>query len=225
MRPRGFWIVALPLLFLAASARPSWAWRGGWGWSGPRVGIDLWPGPYWWGNSYPSYDPYYYPPPPYAYPPYAAQRPASSSDAQAPVYAQNALKQSMRDQIEHDYQDGDISKSERDARLRELDQRAEQAVAPASSEPPAPLVSRRDLSAVTDLHLELITLLDQKLKDGGITPVQQAVEAKYLDQMDQEAHDAAAANGGTLPADQEADFVRRLHKAYYAINHNLVFHE
>jgi hypothetical protein len=132
-----------------------------------------------------------------------------------------------RAQVEYDYEDGDISQVERDARLREIDERATQPPA-AKAIPPTPSaqpVGRRDLTTVTDLHLELSTLLDQKLKEGNITQAQRDSEAKYLDQIDQEAHAAASANGGALTADQESDFVQRLHKAYYTINHNLISHE
>jgi len=132
-----------------------------------------------------------------------------------------------RAQVETDYEDGDISQTERDARLREIDEEEKNPPA-AKSVPPSPSAQpagRRDLSTVTDLHLELRTLLDQKLKEGNITQVQHTAEAKYLDQIDQEAHAAASANGGALTADQEKAFVQQLHKAYYAINHNLITNE
>ena len=281
MRPRGLWIVTLPVLLLLGSVRPSWAWRGGWGWRGwwwgaPAVGLSVAAGPYYWWNDpyYPYYGPYYGPYyPPYGeYPEYpAAPRAANppQADAQSQDNSRYDLKtihaqiDRMRAQVDYDYADGDISEEQRDTRIHALNQIWKQAkdeadanggyltaeqeetlsdllsgrsprtyskLAPASrsvspSPSAEPAARRADLTTVTDLHLELTTLLDQKLKEGNITQAQHDSEAKYLDQIDQEAHTAASANGGALTADQEASFVQQLHKAYYAINHNLILHE
>jgi TRAP-type uncharacterized transport system substrate-binding protein len=158
-------------------------------------------------------------------PPQASAQPQDNTSYDLKTIRAQADRE--RAQVENDYEDGDISKAERDARLREIDERATQApvAKPIPRTPSAMPAGRRDLSTVTDLHLELRTLLDQKLKEGNITQAQYTAEAKYLDQIDQEAHTAASANGGTLSADQEAAFVQQLHKAYYAINHDLILHD
>jgi hypothetical protein len=82
--------------------------------------------------------------------------------------------------------------------------------------------ARRDLTAVTDLALELRALLDQKLKDGDITKKQHDQEIEYLARIEKQARADADDAGGRLTAAQENDFVQQLHRAYYAINHNLI---
>ena len=73
-----------------------------------------------------------------------------------------------------------------------------------------------DPQAISDLLLELRTLLDVKVKDGDITKPQHDAEAAYLDRLAQETHSAA------LTEDDESGLVQKLHQAYYAISHNLV---
>jgi len=192
---------------------PSWGWgRGGFGWRGGGPRVDIGVGP-WWPYWYPDY---YYPdyayyPAPYA-PPYAY---ASSPIAAPPAPSSGLSKEELRFR----YEDGDISKEEYEAGLRQLAE-------PKSQPDPQPRSEAapqgESLMAVNDLQMELRALLDQKLKEGSITGVQHDAEARYLTQLDRQAHSEAEANGGRLTSYDEADMVRKLHQAYYVINHNLV---
>jgi hypothetical protein len=87
-----------------------------------------------------------------------------------------------------------------------------------SGAPSAPTGSytRHDSQAISDLLLELHTLLDVKVKAGDITKPQHDAESAYLDRIEQQAH------SGSLSEDEEGDLVHKLHQAYYSINHNLV---
>ena len=76
-------------------------------------------------------------------------------------------------------------------------------------------------TTVSDLLLELNALLDQKLKDGAITNAQHDAEAEYLHRIDSQAQ-AAMRSNGTLSPEEEEQCVEQLHRAYYAINHDLV---
>ena|ERR1035437_8779497 len=75
---------------------------------------------------------------------------------------------------------------------------------------------RHDPQAMSDLLLELRTLLDVKVKDGDITKPQHDAEAAYLDRLAQESHSAS------LTEDDESGLVQKLHQAYYAISRNFV---
>jgi hypothetical protein len=138
-RASGTFLVTLVMLLIAAS--PSWSWvRGSFGWRGPRfrvsIGAPLWP--YW--SSYYDYDPYfgpyypYYPPPDYYGSPYADPTPALQQDDSNSSYAQRSGSQEsstdlktvknrlyqMRKHLDYKFDDGDITKAQRDAGLRYL---------------------------------------------------------------------------------------------------------
>jgi len=242
MKKIGFLSILFSILVMGF-AQPSWAWRGGYygggwhgGWGGPRVGVYL-GGPY-----DPYYDPYYYPGPyayPAAYPAYPVDPnaglvpdnppPAANSNGNDQPSAAQISRQ--RAQLDYDYADGDITKAQYDASIAQLQRAAQQppqqAVRPAASEPAEktePSSSVQGFARVSDLHLELTTLLDQKLKDGDITRAQHDSEINYLNQIKSQAHDDASANNGRLTGEQENTYVQQLHQAYYAINHNLITH-
>ena len=235
MRPTTTLKMVLAVLFLVSCAVPSWAWRGGFGWrggwrggwGGPRVGVYLGPGPWWGGPDY--YDPYY--PYPSYYPgtdPYAPSYAQTAPSASVPQSSSSEQIAKQRAQIEYAYEDGDISKAERDTQLKALAEspQSREPAAAASFPSPAPSYSagnsHRDLTAVNDLHLELSILLDQKLKENAITKTQHDAEMAYLDKLSAQARSEAAANGGSLSADQEDALVQQLHHAYYLINHNFI---
>jgi len=204
----------LLLAFCLLCVSPSWGWvRGGFGFrGGPGVVIG---GP-WWPYWYPDYNyPYYgygYYPVPYAAP-YAYESSAAAPSSQAMMPSKEELR--------FQYEDGDISKEEYEAGLRRLTETKAQPRAEAM--PRAEAAPRGEsLMAVNDLQTELHALLDQKLKEGSITGAQHDAEAGYLAQLDRQAHSEAEANGGRLAPPDEAELVRKLHGAYYAINHNLV---
>jgi len=134
-RNRLFWSLALPIFLLISSVPPSWGWRGG-GWGGPRVGVYIGPGPGWSDPYY--YDPYYGDYPyyyPNAYYPYnAGYAPASAQASQAPEDTQgpspdnsrhelrflNSQIARARDQVDYEYDDGDISRAEHNAEIHRL---------------------------------------------------------------------------------------------------------
>ena len=282
MRRRG--ILGMAMLFFFSSVSPSWAWGGG-GW-GLLAGLGLiaavngpW-GPYGYpAYAYGPYNAYCYPGyyyPPYAYPraypqpPVPYRSPAQSTLSTAPDNARYDLKlikerlTRMHEQLVFKYEDGDISKAERNVGFHYLDQiahlarseydtngkyltaRQEQdllrqiqtaanhdsgvpypevtAVAASSPEMSTPasvqIPSERgvphDSQAMSDLILELRTLLDVKVRNGDITKPQHDAEAAYLDRLAQETHSAA------LTEDDESRLVQKLHQAYYAISRNLV---
>jgi hypothetical protein len=138
-RASGALLVTLVVLLSAAS--PSWSWvRRSFGWRGPRfrvsIGAPLWP--YW--SSYYDYDPYYgpyypyYPPLDYYGSPYADPTPALQQDDSNSSYARRSGSQEssidlktvknrlyqMRKHLDYKYDDGDITKAQRDAGLRYL---------------------------------------------------------------------------------------------------------
>jgi hypothetical protein len=247
MRKHSFLGVALTILTVGF-AQPSWAWRGGggWGggwhggggwrgggWGGPGVGLYV-GGPYW--GDYPYYnDPYYYPPAAYPYP---AAYPADPNQGMVPDNVQQADNSAavndnsntrQRAQLDYDYADGDISKAQYDAAIAQLKRGVQQSRNDnTASAPPirnsAPRSSAKGLANITDLHLELTTLLDQKLKDGDITRAQHDSEATYLNQLESEARNEANATGGRLTTEGENSFTQQFHQAYYSINHNLITH-
>jgi len=133
-------ISGLAMLIFLSSVSPSWAWiRGGWGLLGGLGLLAAVSGP--WGPcyGYPSYgyDPYssyYYPG--YDYPPYAyAYRPASGlsvnaappADLSTTDNSRHDLKlvkerlTQMHEQLAFKYEDGDISKADRNAGFRYFD--------------------------------------------------------------------------------------------------------
>jgi hypothetical protein len=127
-------IVVLAFIFILSAVPASWGWvrvRGGWGWGwrGPRVGLYLGPGPYWYDPYY--YDPYYYPyypPPPYSYP-YVAAPPAQQyapQPKQSPDISHHNLKAvkaeltQLRNETENALMDGDITKTQHDEELKRL---------------------------------------------------------------------------------------------------------
>jgi uncharacterized protein YjiS (DUF1127 family) len=229
------------------------------------------PGP-WWYPYYPYdyyYGPYYDPYYPYYAAPYPVYYPATPSAEGSAVppsvrYDVKALDDQIakrRAYLDYQLDDGDITRTQRDAEVRRLSQISQEAHADADANagqltrdqfnrwmqeiwgatpaknPPSASVepwtappsgaareqpARRDLTAVNDLLLELRALLDQKLKDGTITPAQHDAERQYLDKLQEQAKAQAASNGGTLTADQEEALVRQLHKAYYSISHNFI---
>jgi hypothetical protein len=184
---------------------PSWGWvRGRFGFrGGPRVVVGVGP---WWPYGYPDYSyPYYG----YYYAPYA---PAYAYETYETAAAARPL---TKEELRFKYDDGDITKEEYEAGLRQL--------AETKAQPRAEDKSRGEpLTAVNDLQMELRVLLDQKLKEGSITRAQHDAEVQYLGQIDRQAHSEAQANGGRLAPYDESALVRKLHQAYYAINHNLV---
>lgn len=97
-------------------------------------------------------------------------------------------------------------------------------VSPATQPESAYTPPIRNSTTVSDLLLELRTLLDQKLKDGAITKAQDAAEASYLKSIDDQVQTASRTNGGALSPEDEQQFIDQLHQAYYAINHDLIVH-
>ena len=110
----------------------SWGWRGGWG---PRVGVYLGPGP--WGYDPYYYDPYYggypyyYPNAYYPYnsgyaPPTAASQAPEETQPSSPDNSRHDLKflnrqiARARDQVDYEYEDGDISRAEHNAEIHRL---------------------------------------------------------------------------------------------------------
>jgi hypothetical protein len=145
MMRKGLTLGMALLLFLTAS-QPSWAWIRGRGWGLFGLGLftgaavaSTW-GPYGYYSDY-GYGPYYpYGYPYYDYPPYAYPRvPAASTYATPGVYSTGSdnsprpLKTvkdhltRMHDLLAFKYEDGDISKEERDGGFRYLDQIANMA--------------------------------------------------------------------------------------------------
>ena len=212
--------VGLCTLMPMTLVTPSWARGGfGWGWWLPAaVAVSVAANP-WWYSRYP-YDPYYYGPSyPYPYyPPPPAPPQAAATSPDNPRLTEQQIAQT-RERVEYDYADGDISKSERDARMATLDRLAAKA---SELAPVSPGNSRRDLTAVNDLQMELNTLLEQKLKDAQITQAQRDGEARFLDRLKVQAQTQAGANGDFLTTEQEESLVRQLHHAYYVINHNFI---
>ena len=226
-------IAVLTLIALLAST-PSHA--------GVHVGVAL--GfdpyyPYYYDEGYYYGSPYYgYPGYPYSYAPYVPVH---------PVYQTTAL---TREQVEFQYEDGDISKSERDALLKQIDESkketpqptaarsnpnsAEDAAAAApvlprmtplpGTRPAADEVPAHDLKAVKDKLAQVRALLDQKLSEGNITKAQKESEAKYLDQLEKVAQAQAAANNGTISTRQESTLLQELHHVEGTIQNNLVTH-
>ena len=155
MRYHGTTLI-LALFLAAACAIPSSARfraRFGFGWGGPRTHVVIggpwwpyWDDPYYYDYPYayaPYYDPYYYyrpPPPYYAAPPASPPAVAYSSDNPPGASAPAATIESVRTEIAHRrayanyrYDDGDISRDERDAELRRLDDIQKRADARAQS--------------------------------------------------------------------------------------------
>ena len=137
--------------------------------------------------------------------------------------------------MDYDYADGDITKAQYNAGIAQLQRAAQQpaqqnaayygfrrSIRRARGKTGCRAASFRDSRAISDLHLELTTLLDQKLKDRDITRAQHDSEMAYLNQIKSQARDDASANNGRLTGEQESTYVRQLHQAYYAINHNLI---
>jgi len=139
-RQRLFWSLAIPVFLLIGSVPPSWGWRGG-GWGGPRVGVYVGPGPWWYGPNYydPYYGdtPYYYPTAYYPYYPYnpgyvpapapAAEAPqeetrASPDNSRHDLIFLNSQIARARDQVDYEYDDGDISRAEHSAEIHRLSQ-------------------------------------------------------------------------------------------------------
>lgn len=147
------------LLLLGTVSVPSWAWVRV-GFRGPRFGVVVAPGfgayypydPYYYGPyAYPGYYypypvypyPYYpqypygaYPPPPYGASP---QQPAQPPQAPPPDTSRHDLtyfKQQLarvRERLDFDLSDGDITRDQRDADRRQLDQVEQEAKADAAS--------------------------------------------------------------------------------------------
>jgi len=82
--------------------------------------------------------------------------------------------------------------------------------------------SPHDLTVVNDYHLELRTLLDEKLKDGAITRAQHDAAANGVDQLDRQAHAEAAAHGGTLTGDEQSALIQQYQRDYYLFNHDFI---
>src|SRR5580704_17144340 len=91
-------VVVLPALLLLTSAIPSWAGiRIGFG--GPRIGVYVGPGPWWGSGDYYDYAP-----------DYSYQQPQSAPDnSPQDLKFLNRQIAGARDQINFEYQDGDIS--------------------------------------------------------------------------------------------------------------------
>jgi hypothetical protein len=133
-------ILSMVLLLFLSSSQPSWAWRGGWGLFGlgvvtGAVAAGAW-GPY--GcypyNGYGPYNPYcypYYDYPPYAYPPAAGApraapvprdpSPATDNSPRSLKRVKDQLSR-MHELLDFKYEDGDISKADRNAGFRYLDE-------------------------------------------------------------------------------------------------------
>ena len=140
MRNRFSAAAAVLILVLAGSVQPSWGWRG-WGWGlgfwGPAVAVaataPIWD-PYYYG---PYYSPYDYPPGPYAaapvgvYPAYRDRAPAPAEETSAPDNGKRPLDSvksrliQMREEINYKYDDGDMSRNEKEAAIHYLAQIAD----------------------------------------------------------------------------------------------------
>jgi len=124
------WVFFLSLLLLAGTISPASAWFRV-GFRGPRVGVYLGPGPYWWGYPYdpyyePYYDPYYdysYGAPPVYAPVESEYPPSQESDQDNTRHSLEYLNDHIaraRDFVDYEYSDGDISKAEHNAEIHRL---------------------------------------------------------------------------------------------------------
>jgi len=133
------WKTALVILLLVSAVSPSWGWWRRGLRRGPRVGVYLGPGPWWYDPYYDPYYPYYYPYSPYypAYPP--SVRPSSGETQSSPDNSRHDL-QSVNDQIarareeiQYEFDDGDITRADRDAETHRLSEIAKEARAQAKA--------------------------------------------------------------------------------------------
>jgi len=264
------WGFVLPALLLVSSVRPAGAWvRVGFG--GPRVGVYLGPGP-WWGYggyydvpddpySYPyAYSPYYYPygdapygrPYTYALPgvaPTPQQTQTSADDSRHDLKFVDAQIKRARDRADYDYEDGDITRAERDKEFNRLvgikkEARAEAKVnggyitgdqeseliqllrtggtASGSYASSAPENSGQSLKKVNEEIGRVRALLEAKLKTGDITRAQYEGMRDYLTRTEKQVHSDAAANDGTLTPDQENTVLQQLQRASDSLAKNLI---
>jgi hypothetical protein len=262
-RSIGLWAVMSLAPLLVSFVSPSWAWWRG-GYRGPGIGVYLSPGP-WWGYGY--YDPYYgYPGNPYypyAYSPYdvpytyalpgvtpaSRETQGSADDSRHDLKFLDTQIARARDRVEYEYEDGDITRAERDAELDRLvgikkEARAEAKVnggtltgdqerellqllrsggtVSGSSAPRAPENSDRGLKKVNDEVSRLQGLLDKKLAAGDITKAQHDGMRDYLDRTEKQVQSDAAANDGTLTPDQENTVLQQLQRASDSLTKNFV---
>jgi len=257
---RGFRLsaVILPSLLVITAAIPSWAWRGGF--RGPGIGLYVAGGP-WWGYDYPYYGPpdypYYYPdaaqPYPYTYALPVA--PSQETQTAAPDNSRQDLKflyrqiAQARNQVDFDYQDGDISRSEHNAELMRLYRIKKEAQTEAklnggyltgdqenellqllrsggevseSYAPRAPEASNKSVKKVNDEITGLRSLLDAKLTQGNITRAQHDSLMDYLKSTEQHVQSDAAQNDGSLTPDEESAVLLQLQRVSDSLTKNLV---
>ncbi len=264
-RRLGLWSVRLPAILVFGGSNPSWAhFHGGVGlYIGP--GAFWYPGPYYdpydtypypyYSYPYPYYDPYPYEP--YVYAPYAPEeksareeKPAAPDESRHDLSFVESQLARAREEINFDYDDGDITKEQRKMALRRLKEIRDEAYteeksnggfitgdqqqalineihggrrhAQAAPRAETAPAPNEKLAAINTEISQLRQLLDKKLAERNITKAQRDGMAAYLDRTEKLARSQAMANGGTLTPDQTEAVRQQLDRAKHAIQSNLI---
>ena len=173
----------------------------------------------------------------------------AADDSQRDLKFLNAQIARARDRVEYDFQDGDITRAERDAEFNRLVGIKKEARAEAkmnggaitgdqerellqllrsggtvsgSSAPRAPENSDRGLKKVNDEISRIRGLLDKKLASGDITKAQHDGMRDYLARTEKQVQSDAASNDGMLTPDQEATVLQQLQRASGSLSKNFV---
>ncbi len=248
-RHLNFGSILLTTLILLSSTSPSWAHFHG------RFGIFLGPGLWYPGPYYDPYDEY-----PYAYPYYdsysydsygaAPERAAAPDDSRHDLTYLEGQLAMAREEINFDYDDGDITKEQRKMALRHLKEIRDEANSESKAnggfltgnqfkvllnelhggprqerstrQASVSKTPNRNLGATTDKISQLRGLLDKKLSESNITKAQHDGMADYLARTEKQVRSQASANGGSLTRDQEEAVREQLERVERSIQRNLI---